>query len=143
MRRPWHNRLHCGSALTCYVGRHRCWPTTIRQLVQQSATSSFSEVQCTSTACNCPTVALTRSSLLQVAYESWHIIWAVTGVVGFLVLAFPEALNIVSGIKARRSGAPQPLRAGGSGAFAKDSPGASASEDSGSKPVSSYTATAI
>ncbi len=81
--------------------------------------------------------------LPQVAYESWHIIWAVTGVVGFIVLAFPEALNIVSGIKARRSGATQPLRAGGSGAFAKDSPGASASEDSGSKPVSSYTATAI
>lgn len=77
----------------------------------------------------------------QVAHESWHIVWAVTGVVGFVILAFPEALNIISIIKSRRSRATQPLRAAASGALEKDSP--NASDDSNTKPLSSYTATAI
>ena len=76
---------------------------------------------------------------LQVAYDSWHIVWAVTGVAGFAILAFPEALNIASILRERRrSGATPSLR---SGSLGKESPGAS--DDSASKPVSSYTATAI
>ncbi|PRW20813.1 Receptor of activated kinase C component of 40S small ribosomal subunit isoform A [Chlorella sorokiniana] len=81
---------------------------------------------------------LVVTSVILVLYESWHIVWAVTGVVGFIILAFPEALNIASIWKSRRSAASQPLRAS---KLEKDSPGAS--DDSGSKPVSSYTATAI
>jgi hypothetical protein len=81
---------------------------------------------------------LVVTSVILVLYESWHIVWAVTGVVGFIILAFPEALNIASIWKSRRSAASQPLRAS---KLEKDSPGAS--DDSGIKPVSSYTATAI
>lgn len=76
----------------------------------------------------------------QILHESWHVVWAVTGVVGFVILAFPEALNIVSLLRRRRAsvgGAAQPR----AGAVERES--FSGSDGSGSKPVSSYTATAI
>lgn len=42
---------------------------------------------------------LVATSIILIAHEHRGIVWAVTGVVGALVLAFPEALNIATTLK--------------------------------------------
>lgn len=47
---------------------------------------------------------LVATSVILILHESWPIVWAVTGVVGFVVLAGPEALNILSLLRSRKAG---------------------------------------
>lgn len=46
---------------------------------------------------------LVATSIILILHDSWPIVWAVTGVVGFVVLAAPEALNVIALLRWARS----------------------------------------
>ncbi|KAL4441024.1 hypothetical protein ABPG77_010455 [Micractinium sp. CCAP 211/92] len=47
---------------------------------------------------------LVATSIILILHDSWPIVWAVTGVVGFVVLAAPEALNVIALLRSRQAG---------------------------------------